>query len=191
MSYGYWKSKADCLQASLILLFTSVCFGLLLWGLIFFAVQDDYVRKKCSDTNCTVKIIDGICFARISELDTSPFSRVECDKKRKGNHNLTLPCNVDENGNCVIKCVRENHKKSAGVIPFGIFMGLTVVLLIFIIIYFLINLDEYITALRDSQTDDTSDDDFISRYEKKSKTKVSSNSTNDTPQVELEDMKKH
>lgn len=84
--------------------------GFTLYGVVKVSKNGSVDKKQCTDTQCTVQIIDGICFAKVAGLD-APFSRVECDKNRKGTYNTTLPCNVDKNGSCQINCNEIDYGK--------------------------------------------------------------------------------
>lgn len=97
---GLLNLKIHCLKSILILIFAATAFGLILFGLIKTMQLNDVIKKECSDTNCLVKVIDGLCFARVAALDDSPFSRVKCDKKRTGSYNITLPCDIYNYGFC-------------------------------------------------------------------------------------------
>ncbi len=108
MSDSVLEAKNKFLESLLYTIVLLITFATVLFGTTKILETSEVIHIKCSDTMCAVKIIDDMCFARIAELDTSPFIKVKCDQNRKGSYNTTLPCNVKDNGDCVINCDKDN-----------------------------------------------------------------------------------
>lgn len=107
------KAKVKVLQIALYFVFASVALGLSVFALAY-SIENYFYRtnRECTDTQCVVQIINGVCFARLAELDNSQFVAVKCDKKRTGTYNTTLPCDIDKYGEYEINCNKmgENTK---------------------------------------------------------------------------------
>lgn len=99
------NAKVKFLQVLLYFVFVSVALGLSVFCLAY-SIENYFYQtsRECSDTQCVVQIINGVCFARIAELDNSQFIAIKCDKKRTGTYNTTLPCDVDKYGDYKINC---------------------------------------------------------------------------------------
>lgn len=84
-----------------------------------------FTKVKCNDTNCTVNVVNGVCFAKILDLtdDGVEPKKVECDKKRKGNYEVILPCDITKHGNPKINCIKKNKDKNAGFILLIVFIA--------------------------------------------------------------------
>lgn len=106
-------------------IFFTISIGVAFYGAIAISDNSKIVEIKCKDANCTVNIINGICFAKILDLpDSVEPKRVDCDKKRKGTYNITLPCDVEKNGNPKINCNKENKNISTGLILLMLFIAI-------------------------------------------------------------------
>lgn len=116
------------LACSIFTLFFSSA-GIALAGYGVYEVQKMPFTLKpgCHDTNCTVNVIDGKCFARFLEFsdDGSEFKKVTCDKNRDGTYEVILPCDITKHGNPKINCNKANTGPRAG---FGILITALVLL---------------------------------------------------------------
>lgn len=95
-----------------IISFASLIFIMFSIGAVSYSINEinniRFIKTACNDTNCTVNIVNGICFAKVLNLTTMEFKKVECDKKRKGNYEIILPCDITHEGNPKIKCLKKN-----------------------------------------------------------------------------------
>ncbi len=98
------KAKNDILEALLFVATFVLLFQINVRVLFAIWPSDAERNVKCSDTICDVRIIDHMCFAKDAKTNTSKFSRVDCDIYRSGLYDITLPCNIDKYGRCMIDC---------------------------------------------------------------------------------------
>lgn len=89
----------------------------MIMAIILFTVnsnEPDIYKIKCNELNCTVNIINGECFAKLSQMIGYDFQPVKCDKPRPDENYIVLPCNVEKEGKIKINCDKKNTTKSDG-----------------------------------------------------------------------------
>ncbi len=119
MSEFLSKINIKFLESLVSALLLGMLFSITTIGLVSSAKDKETIHVKCSDTTCDVKIINDMCFVKLGDLDTSLFISVECDKKRTGSYNITLPCDVDKDGTYKINCDENNDLRTLAIVVFG------------------------------------------------------------------------
>ncbi len=101
---------------SLLIGFFTISISLSIFGMTEITKLSNNIKSDCGDTNCTVNVVAGVCFAKITALTDDGIYpiKVECDKKRKGTYEITLPCDITGSGKPKIKCQKTNHSYEAG-----------------------------------------------------------------------------
>lgn len=124
-----------------------ICLAIIVGGYITWWAEIDkmtYTEKKnCTETTCFVQVVNNDCFAKIADLIDPTLYSVRCDKDRKGNYNITLPCNIKKNTNKpILHCVNNTSKGDqmfASIFSF-IFGGYILLMFLFLI-YGIINIE--------------------------------------------------
>lgn len=103
----------------------SVCSFLLVTGLILSVSiymlvksvnEPDIFKIKCNETNCTVNVQNGECYAKMEQACLQDFKKVKCDVTRQYDvNNITLPCNILSGERIIINCDIKNTDKSSNI----------------------------------------------------------------------------
>lgn len=102
------------------------------------------IHRQCDETNCTVNVIDGVCFAIFVELsNTTEPIKVKCDKKRKGTYEIILPCDIDYEGKPKLNC----DKSNGGLVAALFFLVLGLILFFTIFVFLLCSAGSFIENL--------------------------------------------
>lgn len=70
-------------------------------------------KVKCDETNCTVNVQNGECYAKMKQACFQEFRKVKCDVVRQYDvNNITLPCDILSGERIIINCDSKNNGKS-------------------------------------------------------------------------------